>query len=343
MNTKESIAPQRDLSIDLLRIFSCLAIIILHESGHLSLTSNTWYAYQAIVRPCLWTFTFISGYFVLNKQVKSIKSFYLNKVFTILIPLFIYSIIYQINGNLANIQSFESLIDSLSLNNILTNNVSSHLWFIYALFGLYLITPLLQIVLKFLSPEKWGLIVFFLFIFQYLVDITGSFSNKYSIPVYFSSTMFFYYILGYAVNKINVLKYRKILIVLGLLNFIVTFYIGRFELVSKNLHTSSVNMVIGVLFYYTIFLGANFNLTGQFERIIVYISNKTYSIYLIHILILETLHKFDAVNYTPANYLFMPFLLGASAFFISLFCTIIIDFFITTPLIRICRKRFNPS
>lgn len=338
MNAKAAIAPSRNLSIDFLRIFSCLCILILHESGYLLLTSNTWYAYQAIVRPCLWTFTFISGYFVLNKQISSIKSFYLNKLFSIILPLFIYSIIYQVCQNLAGIHSFSTLAASISVKDILTNNVSSHLWFVYSLTGLYLITPLLQKLLKLLPPLKWVFVLSFIFVLQLINDITGVFDNKYGIPILFSGTMFFYFILGYAVNKINVLKYRKLFIGLGLLNIIVIFYLGRFELVPKNLYTSSLNMAIGVLFYYVIFSGINFRLNDQIKKIVIYISNKTYGIYLIHILVLTMLHNRDFIKYTPENHLFLPILVSLLIFLISLACTVIIDFFITNPLIKICKK-----
>lgn len=102
-----TVRPTRDYALDLLRILSCLGIVILHESGYMPLTSIGWSTYQALVRPCLWVFALISGYFILGRPIKDMKSFYLKKVSTIVIPLIVYSLIYQLwNGR----HSFDSII-----------------------------------------------------------------------------------------------------------------------------------------------------------------------------------------------------------------------------------------
>lgn len=56
----------RNVSLDLLRIFFCYCIIVLHETGFITEYSFKWSSFQVIVRPALFAFVSISGYFLLN-------------------------------------------------------------------------------------------------------------------------------------------------------------------------------------------------------------------------------------------------------------------------------------
>lgn len=144
---------KRNVSMDLLRIFSCACIVLLHASGYLAFLSRFNLLIQAIVRPCLLVFIFISGYFVLSTPIKSWKSFYFKKIPGLLILLFIYSFIYQIYYNRAVIVDISSFFKCIDPKSILAGDIIGHFWFVYSLAGVYFIAPFLQKMLNSLSKN----------------------------------------------------------------------------------------------------------------------------------------------------------------------------------------------
>lgn len=87
---------KRNYSIDLLRIFCCYCIIMLHASAHLDSTGNFWRLVQGVVRPALWCFLSLSGYFILSKPIVKWSEFYFRHLLHLLIPLVFYTFIYQL-------------------------------------------------------------------------------------------------------------------------------------------------------------------------------------------------------------------------------------------------------
>lgn len=57
---------KREYALDILRIYCCYCIIMLHVSGHLNVNGNFWRLVQGVVRPALWCFMMLSGYFILH-------------------------------------------------------------------------------------------------------------------------------------------------------------------------------------------------------------------------------------------------------------------------------------
>ena len=80
----------RDTSMDVLRIICCVFIILLHTSGHLDLNSKLWRIIQAIVRPALWTFMALTGYFIFRKPIDNYFKFWFKHILGLIIPVTIY-------------------------------------------------------------------------------------------------------------------------------------------------------------------------------------------------------------------------------------------------------------
>lgn len=87
-------------------------------------------------------FILISGYLLLDKEEK-IKDFFEKRVMNIL-PLFIgMNVIYKIFNKFI----FEKRVEP------------SHFWYVYMILGLYLLTPWLRKVLKYLEKETFFVLV----------------------------------------------------------------------------------------------------------------------------------------------------------------------------------------
>ncbi len=91
-------------------------------------------------------FFMLSGYLLLQKQ-EPIGIFFLKRVRKVLVPFVIWSVIYMVfwNREFAGVAlSVQAVVRSLI--RILRGPRANHLWFFYALFGLYLITPVLRVL-----------------------------------------------------------------------------------------------------------------------------------------------------------------------------------------------------
>ena len=160
---------ERVIFIDLLRITSIIAVVILHVSAvrwySIDVTSKNWLIlniYDSAVRWCVPIFIMISGIFFLNldKQInyKRLYGKYILRIVLVLIitSFFYYFFIGVIEGNEINIEFIKNTVLLF-----LQGEVRYHLWFMYVIIGLYILTPILRGVIK--GSEK-GDIEYFIFI-----------------------------------------------------------------------------------------------------------------------------------------------------------------------------------
>lgn len=215
------------------------------------------------------------------------KDFYKRKLFTLLIPLVIYSLIYQIYYNYTNINSLLSFIKSFSFQSILSDQVGNHLWFVYQLTGFYLAAPFLQEMFEGLSKKMLITFLGMVYCFTGIIDYLEMFGIQIAFTSIFRGVFCFYFVLGYVVSRIDIQKYKVPILIIGIINYVVMFCMEYFGLLKQNLYTSSVNMIIGVLFYYVLFLQVRSDWPQWMRKSIIFLSGKTYSIYLIHVLFLS--------------------------------------------------------
>lgn len=178
----------RDNSMDLLRVLSCLAVVLLHvnaqyfvaRSANPSLTAV--YGFESLIniitRFCVPAFIMISGAFVLSKQQNTnALQFYrksLQKIFLPLVPAVIF------------FASYDKIAKSIGLRWIfsaLVNGTYYNLWFMYMLFCLYALVPVL-VRLKAVIPWRWwGRIGFSILAWAVVSQATSSYELSYDIGV----------------------------------------------------------------------------------------------------------------------------------------------------------------
>lgn len=129
------------MAIDIIRIFAFVFIVMLHTLNK-QYGINVWMAEYSIISIGVGLFIIISGYLLLDKEEK-IKDFFEKRVMNIL-PLFIgMNVIYKIFNKFI----FEKRVEP------------SHFWCVYMILGLYLLTPWLRKVLKYLEKETFFVLV----------------------------------------------------------------------------------------------------------------------------------------------------------------------------------------
>lgn len=168
MQEKYKSIPQWDSGIVAARAVACVMVIIIHISGwNFYQFSEAWWptnVYDSIARFSVPVFFMISGALLLRKE-EPLPDFLRKRAFRIFLPLLFWSVIY--------LQYFKMLGQGRShggwLNTILAGPVEVHLWYLYAIVGLYAFVPMLRKIYLGSSEaeKKYYLILWFLFAVLY--------------------------------------------------------------------------------------------------------------------------------------------------------------------------------
>jgi surface polysaccharide O-acyltransferase-like enzyme len=296
------------LSADLIRTVAIALIILLHATGFppdipAEITPQVmqgWIAsnvYSALGHIGVPLFIMLSGCLLLDpaKADEPIKIFFKKRFNRIGLPFIFWNIFYffwssQVHGT------------PLSFDNAVKGAMSGayvHLWFLYLLVGLYLVTPLLRVFVKYLDWRRFKYLVALWFVGTVtvpLINVLGGFNFN---PVIFVFTGWMgYYLLGVFLQKIKVQK--KVLALaatLGIVGavlcaYLATAFIG--EKVTPFFHESlSFNFIVASVAVYLLLISVPTTRiekrSGKLKAALQWFGQNTLPIYLMHYLILESL------------------------------------------------------
>ena len=197
---------QRLHYIDALRLLAILMVVVLHTSARALAKSpafgEVWWAgnlFDSLSRWSVPVFVMVSGTLLLNApRAESVTAFLRRRFSKILIPFFVWSGVYLL---------FRLLIlkEPLSVwqiaQNLLQDPAFYHLWFMYVILGLYLITPILRSWLPNASEPTlryalalWALFTCFLPFGKHLLGL------GLGVPMDFLTGYAGYFVLGYYLN-----------------------------------------------------------------------------------------------------------------------------------------------
>lgn len=272
------------MAIDIIRIFAFIFIVFLHTLNR-QFGVDVWMGGYTIISIGVNLFIMISGYLLLDKTEEAIV-FFKKRILNIL-PLFlVFNIIYIYFGKIPIMPVLKGKTIS-----------ASHFWYIYMILGLYLLTPWLQKVLKYV--EKETLFVVFLWFLCNILNPYLRYFNLAEIPFSnFPLTGFIgYYILGYFVKKYdNKVKRTSfiLIIVIYALGFLLSFLSTKYVLavtgkrVSDFFDKNSLGTFIMTLSFFVFWCKFNFS---KRDRIIKIVADSTYFAFLVHLIVLHFIIK----------------------------------------------------
>jgi surface polysaccharide O-acyltransferase-like enzyme len=130
-----------DRRIDWLKVIACFMVVLLHISGadfhnfgQKWLSANFW---DSLTRVCVPIFFMVSGATLLNKT-EALSTFYRKRLGRVAIPLLFWSVFYLWWLDYNGVHTGNWLLA------ILQGPTMYHLWYFYALFGLYLFVPVMR-------------------------------------------------------------------------------------------------------------------------------------------------------------------------------------------------------
>lgn len=139
-----SVKSSQDQGINLVKIFACFLVIVVHVSGiNLpKMASEGWDTsnwIDSFSRVCVPLFFMISGAMLLTKD-EPLSSFFKRRYSKVLPPLLFWSLVYYIYYSLTINKNY----GDNPLLYMLTRPAGTHLWYFYAIAGIYLAIPLFR-------------------------------------------------------------------------------------------------------------------------------------------------------------------------------------------------------
>ena len=310
---------QRKYSIDILKFLASIAVVLIHITSNYrpyEFMPNTgiWDVELGIYYLSKWSvpvFVMCSGYFLLNdKQELSYNEFIKKRLSKILIPFIaismIFTLYYQnIGGNIDIKWAIVGLV-----KNILGYPASAHLWFLYPLIGVYLLTPLFKGLIEKIDVRiviSLSLILILAKTIAPFTDLITQDQYNYWRDVPLATNAFaIYFILGGYLGRVELKTIHKVVIyistiVVGIIGF---FAIYKLDILyNRNLEVlldiSSINNLlisISVFIFFKDIKKIN-NIKNRFIKFIFStLSEINFGVFLFHPLFIDILKSYS--NYT---------------------------------------------
>lgn len=320
----------RIVYVDMLRILSIVAVIVLHYTAEVltntnDFNSSAWWisnGFNSISRFAVPVFFMISGAMMLRTNIRSYREFYAKRVIPLLISLLTWSLIYGLYNQYYIIRSsmnaYEFVIDFGF--RLLTDRNYVHLWFLYAIIAIYMTVPLISKFIRSCSERdlRYYLLLWFIvsIAYRFISDAVFRATEQYiNIPI--MNIPFFMGFLGYFILGHYLFHYdlpgraKNLLYNLGIVSFFLTPVATYFasmhsgvldEMFYGNYSITVFFMSVGLfIFFKEKEPRLSESVNHKVQKLIGSISKASFSIYLIHLLVEMMLSGRTEVDATLAE------------------------------------------
>lgn len=327
----------RNLSLDIARIIAVFAVIMIHCSCNFvsnfaeGTTEFFWgNIFDSISRLGVPLFLMISGALMLDENKKiTCKTLYSKNIKTIVLLTIAWSVIYSLFS-----QVFIPVLTgrTVSISDLIKAIINGHMhmWYLYLIVGLYIITPFLR---AFVYKSNKNLVLLFIVIAlstQFLIPVINmlsmsfdgfefinTFINKFHLNFFGAYTV--YYLMGWYVVHIGFSKRCTYAITAS--GIIALAVILTYVATTKDYTNAYDNLGILVFLYSSaafILINKIKTKTNSYvSRVVVSLSKMTFGVYIIHEMIRVVFIKFAPYNSFPLLYILFCFIFVAAISFIT--------------------------
>ena len=315
----------RNINLDLIKVLACIGVVLLHttmigfkETGSWNLLAYLYYLGTYSIP----LFFMVNGYLLLGKR-NITYSYILQKVRWILITVLSWTFIVWLFKRDFAVNPVKKVLGSM-----VQKGYFFQFWFFGALILIYLSLPILKKILN--SKRRYLYILSSLvaigLIFELVNIILQMPLQSYVIQTFRLWTWFFYYILGGLVAQFDkdIIKkgfnrWMKIVTVLLLLiSPVILFFLAKtiyHNLFAEYFYDILFVKIVSLGFFLTVL---TLPLNENKSKWIVYLSNQTMGVFIVHTYVMKVLEKLLGFSYT-GSYLLLPiFTLCLSLIVVSL-------------------------
>lgn len=341
--------------IDVIRALAALGVVLIHVTADVIteykvVSMPDWWAanfYDSLVRGCVSLFVMVSGALLLAPTQESLSDFFKKRASRILIPFLIWTILYLLWKKFLfepDLGFFEGLRRAVG------NRVHFHLWFFYALVGIYLVTPIFRLFVR--QATKRDLIYFLAlwFVASSLFPFLERFINlawhvkvNFALKVEPVQGLIGYFVAGHFLRQHTTEKSARMAWGFWAASFLVC-WVGTYWIAARLGHYDGLfyeNVAPNVAIYVAAFFVIMKNLSAQLQKlpggvqkIILMLSKASFGIYLVHPMIMEAVEK-GRWGFTLAPWMTPPALMIlATTFAVYLFSFILVRALQKIPYLR---------
>lgn len=194
--------------LDVLRVLATCAVVLMHVlTGAIDVTDasivpeyrSLLLSVMDLVTWCVPIFLLISGYLFLNPERTLTYPVMIKKYCRrIALAILLFGVPYAASELVVTERTFRIMMIPEALKMTLTGHTWSHMWYLYLILFLYLITPLLKKVLQILPVWSVGTVVAVIFLGSSVAPFLNKVLDVNSIPVLPDGGVYFlYYLCGY--------------------------------------------------------------------------------------------------------------------------------------------------
>ncbi len=321
--------------VDFLRVTATLLVVLAHIGTWGSGPSWAGALYYALSRNGVPLFFMLSGFLLLLKEEGTL-TFLKKRAWKILVPFFAWSIIYDVYVNQAMAETGLTVEAILRMFvRILRGPRAPHLWYLYALIGLYLFTPILRL---FIAKARRSEVLYYIALWMLAVPVflivQGFTPIRSGFELYYFSGYVGYFLLGLVLARMEVSRRLTwIALALFITGLAITFIVVGFNLfpdLDEAVLRSyfSLNVVVMCVSAFLLLKALGEKVSRSAVYVIEVISRSSFGIYLMHWLIVGWLVQiWQQVGFSPAT--------GSSLLVMPLVAIVVFLFsFLITHLLR---------
>jgi surface polysaccharide O-acyltransferase-like enzyme len=167
--------------IDGLRVLAIVAVVVIHASSNITNSSPTvsmsWQMASMLNLALRWAvpvFVMISGALLLSKKDESMGVFFQKRLNRLLLPAGFFILVYFWWQNRGG---YVLTVGEYAKRVLVWGNPYYHLYFLYVIIGLYLVTPALRVLVQYMTKRQLGLLTILLLLmtayWSYVVSYFG--------------------------------------------------------------------------------------------------------------------------------------------------------------------------
>lgn len=335
---------KREIKYDYLRALAVLAIIMVHAIPAEMINEKQW-LFAAAVEPVLLSFVgiyfMLSGMFLLRSGIRDIPEFYRKRFLSIIIPFFLYSWLYDWYFNIYlgpdhfGGKHFFNFLKALVEGTV---SMAPHMWFLYTLIGLYFCAPFLARMVNAMSDKELKLFLFLVLVlhglFVYLPGFGMDTDKLFEYMIF--KGWFVYFVLGYALKRMYGSSSYAPFAVIGILGFVITMIqkcgTPFFTPGIHDLAPTVIAMAAGIFMFFEIYGNKEIPFLSKAAS---FVSRYSYSIYLIHYLVLWQFAK-TMVQETSIRHYYIPKIISET--FLTFAISLVFAILFEETVIKLFRK-----
>ena len=279
----------RQIHWDYMRVLAALLVVLAHScSPMVDLADTDWKRMLLVMGltlglSCNVIYVMLSGALLLNSQrEESVGSFYIRRASKVIIPLIVYYLL------LLSLNDEVSFLPPRNLGSvwkrILTGapDAGPHLWLIYTIVALYLITPFFRVMVQHLSNKMLLSLAILIMVCNVLTLYLPLAGVNFGISTFLAGWEGVF-LLGYIMTRRETRRYDKKIIIAGVISFVIAVIVVFLNSSNMNyVYNNAITLVLLSCGIFALVLGNTKWFENKDNAMIRLCSRYSYAIILIH-------------------------------------------------------------